>query len=67
MLICFGRNIAGIGRILPRYIADKVGNFNVSLCAACLSTTLVLALWLTRYSNAATMAFASLFGFSSGT
>ncbi|KAL7893516.1 MFS general substrate transporter [Trichoderma sp. SZMC 28014] len=66
-LVSMFNGASGIGRILPGYIADKVGNFNVSLCAACLSTTLVFALWLPGDSNAATMAFASLFGFSSGT
>jgi predicted MFS family arabinose efflux permease len=58
---------SGIGRILPGYMADKVGNFNISLFAACLSTTLVFALWLPSHSNTTAIAFASLFGLSTGT
>lgn len=48
-------------------MADKVGNFNISLAAACLSTVLVFALWLPGHSNATAIAFAASFGFSSGT
>lgn len=58
---------SGIGRILPGYIADKVGNFNVSLFAACLSTILVFGVWLPGHSHANTIVFASLFGLSTGT
>ncbi|VTT69321.1 unnamed protein product [Fusarium fujikuroi] len=58
---------SGIGRILPGYIADKVGSFNVSIAAATLSTILMLALWLPGHSHESAIAFAALFGFSSGT
>ncbi|KAM6514104.1 hypothetical protein FALCPG4_015267 [Fusarium falciforme] len=58
---------SGIGRILPGYIADKVGSFNVSMAAATLSTIFVLALWLPGHSHGSAIAFAALFGFSSGT
>lgn len=58
---------SGIGRILPGYIADKVGSFNVSIAAVTLSTIFMLALWLPGHSHESAIAFAALFGFSSGT
>ncbi|KAF5642220.1 transporter MCH4 [Fusarium tjaetaba] len=58
---------SGIGRILPGYIADKVGSFNVSIAAATLSTIFMLGLWLPAHSRESAIAFAALFGFSSGT
>ncbi|RAH57317.1 MFS monocarboxylate transporter [Aspergillus piperis CBS 112811] len=58
---------SGIGRILPGYAADKLGNFNISICAAGLSTIFVLGLWLPGHSNATAIVFAAAFGFSSGT
>ncbi|CEL11223.1 Putative MFS monocarboxylate transporter (Mct) [Aspergillus calidoustus] len=58
---------SGIGRILPGYAADKLGNFNISICAAGLSTIFVLGLWLPGNSHATVIVFAAAFGFSSGT
>ncbi|KAE8308544.1 major facilitator superfamily domain-containing protein [Aspergillus transmontanensis] len=58
---------SGIGRILPGYAADRLGNYNVSLCAACFSSIFVLALWLPGQDQATAIAFAALFGLSSGT
>ncbi|KAL6856398.1 major facilitator superfamily domain-containing protein [Trichoderma novae-zelandiae] len=61
-------NVAsGVGRILPGYVADRVGNYNVSLCAALLSRILVFGVWLPGHSHSTTIVFASLFGFSTGT
>ncbi|KAI5457843.1 major facilitator superfamily domain-containing protein [Mariannaea sp. PMI_226] len=57
---------SGMGRILPGFIADKVGNYNVSTCAACLSTIFTLALWLPGHSHATAILYAALFGMSSG-
>ncbi|KAF5711906.1 transporter MCH4 [Fusarium mundagurra] len=57
---------SGIGRVLPGYIADKVGSFNVSIAAATLSTIFMLGLWLPGHSHESAIAFAALFGFSSG-
>ncbi|KAL7921216.1 MFS general substrate transporter [Trichoderma austrokoningii] len=72
-LVNYGRSV-GMSPQIAGYLVSTfngasgiVGNFNISLCAACLSTTLVFALWLPSHSNSTTMAFASLFGFSSGT
>ncbi|GLA14127.1 hypothetical protein AnigIFM62618_011548 [Aspergillus niger] len=58
---------SGIGRVLPGYAADKIGNFNISICAAALSTVFVLGLWLPGHSQATAIVFAATFGFSSGT
>lgn len=55
-----------IGRTLPGYAADKIGNFNVSFCAACISTILVFALWLPSHSSTTLIVYVSLFGLSSG-
>jgi predicted MFS family arabinose efflux permease len=60
-------NVSGIGRILPGYAADKLGNFNISISAAGLSTIFALGLWLPGNSHATTIVFAAAFGFSSGT
>jgi MFS family permease len=58
---------SAVGRILSGYIADKIGNFNVSIFAACLSTIVTLGLWLPGHSSATAIAYFALFGFSSGT
>ncbi|KAL7804778.1 major facilitator superfamily domain-containing protein [Trichoderma aethiopicum] len=58
---------SGVGRILPGYMADKVGNYNVSCCAALLSTLLVFGVWLPGHSHATAMVFAAMFGLSTGT
>ncbi|KAJ5730359.1 major facilitator superfamily domain-containing protein [Penicillium malachiteum] len=58
---------SGVGRILPGYAANKVGNFTVSAFAAGLSTVVVFALWLPGHSSALAIAFSAVFGFTSGT
>lgn len=55
-----------IGRTLPNYVADKSGRFNVMTMMSGLSAILVLAIWLPGHNNAAIIAFAAFFGFSSG-
>jgi MFS family permease len=58
--------ISLIGRIVPNYIADKVGRFNVMIVMTLFSSILVLALWLPGRGNGAFITFAVLFGISSG-
>ncbi|OAA80553.1 Major facilitator superfamily domain, general substrate transporter [Akanthomyces lecanii RCEF 1005] len=58
---------SGVGRILSGYVADRTGNFNVSIIAACLSTIFTLCLWLPGQNRPTAIAFSALFGFSSGT
>lgn len=62
-------NVGSIfGRCLPGYMADVFGRFNVMIFTASITGILCLALWLPAGSNiAATIAFAVLFGFWSGT
>lgn len=55
------------GRILPGYLGDKVGRFNVMIFTTLFSAILVLALWIPAQGNAPMILFAALFGFSSGT
>ncbi|KAK0726785.1 major facilitator superfamily domain-containing protein [Lasiosphaeria miniovina] len=57
------------GRIIPGWLGDKVGRFNVMIVTTALSAVAVLALWIPAPTNstAATVVFASVFGFTSGT
>lgn len=54
------------GRILPAYLADRIGAFNVMIMFALLSGVVSLALWLPATGNSAIIVFASLYGFASG-
>jgi MFS family permease len=54
------------GRILPAYLADKIGTFNVMIIFAVFSGIVNLALWLPARSNAPIIVFACLYGFASG-
>ncbi|RMZ75716.1 hypothetical protein DV738_g5336, partial [Chaetothyriales sp. CBS 135597] len=54
------------GRIVPSFLADKIGRFTIFL-AVCLAVTIfVWALWLPGSGTGATVTFAILFGFASG-
>lgn len=55
-----------IGRILPGWIGDKVGRYNVMIMITYGSGILTLALWLPTSGNAPTIIFASLYGFTTG-
>jgi MFS family permease len=54
------------GRIVPAYIGDKYGVFNVMIANSLLSGIFILALWLPTESNALSITFAALYGFTSG-
>ncbi|KAL4933973.1 MCT family MFS transporter [Aspergillus undulatus] len=54
------------GRILPPYLADHLGRFNLMILTAILSIILVLALWLPSRTDSTAIAFAALYGFSGG-
>ncbi|KAJ5753771.1 uncharacterized protein N7511_007924 [Penicillium nucicola] len=76
------RNIAGYlltilnaaslpGRILPGYLGDKLGRFNVMIAMCSLSAVVILALWLpgtilSPGSAAIYIVFSMLYGFASG-
>ncbi|KAL2883122.1 hypothetical protein SGCOL_001310 [Colletotrichum sp. CLE4] len=55
------------GRALPGYVADRFGPFNVTCVTALVCSTFIFALWMTAGGGeAATTAFAVMFGFWSG-
>jgi MFS family permease len=54
------------GRILPTFLADKIGRFTVFVAVSALSCILIVALWLPGSGTGATIAFCVLFGFTSG-
>ncbi|KAK1138362.1 hypothetical protein N8T08_002683 [Aspergillus melleus] len=56
-----------LGRVIPGYVADRYGRFNVMILTTFGCTVFTLALWLSAGSNtAAIVAYAVLFGFWSG-
>ncbi|TFK68820.1 MFS general substrate transporter [Pluteus cervinus] len=60
-------NAGGIpGRIAPAYLADVIGRFNLLVPAAFFSGVAVLSMWLVQKVPALIIAFAVLYGFSSG-
>lgn len=58
--------VSVFGRILPGFLADKFGRFNMMTICTFISAILTLALWLPGHNNAATLSFAAFFGFFSG-
>ena len=54
------------GRLLPAYLADRIGPFNVMIVCAAFSGIVSLALWLPASSNAPIIVFACMYGFGSG-
>lgn len=60
-------NAASIfGRIIPGYIGDKVGRFNMMVLITYASGILVFALWIPGTGNTPTIIFAALYGFTTG-
>ncbi|KAI0763860.1 monocarboxylate permease [Trametes elegans] len=53
-------------RVLPGYIADKVGPLRVFVPAAAVCSVLILGLWLPSHNTASIVAFAALYGLFSG-
>lgn len=58
--------VSVFGRILPGYLADIFGRFNLMMICTLISAILTLAVWLPGNNNAATLSFAAFFGFFSG-
>ena len=54
------------GRLLSGILGDKFGQYNIFIVVCYLSGIWILALWLPDASDAASIAFAVLFGFFSG-
>ncbi|KAH6847428.1 major facilitator superfamily domain-containing protein [Chaetomium sp. MPI-CAGE-AT-0009] len=56
-----------LGRVLPGFLADRLGRFNVIIVTITLCVITVLALWLPAgTSEAVLIVYAVLFGFASG-
>ncbi|TLD27993.1 major facilitator superfamily transporter 1 [Venturia nashicola] len=56
-----------IGRVLPTFIADKLGRFNTNMVMAFVAALLSLGLWLPATGDAPLIVFAILYGAASGT
>ena len=54
------------GRTLPGIIGDKIGRYNTMSLFCALTTILILGMWIPAKTNAVFIAYAPLFGFSSG-
>ncbi|KAF8815618.1 MFS general substrate transporter [Phlegmacium glaucopus] len=54
------------GRVLPGYLADRLGRFNTIATATTISSILTLALWYTSTAETNIVVFAALYGFASG-
>ncbi|OAA73361.1 Major facilitator superfamily domain, general substrate transporter [Cordyceps fumosorosea ARSEF 2679] len=54
------------GRLFAGFMGDKIGRFNILVGCCYLSGVWILALWITSSTQSALIAFAALFGFSSG-
>ncbi|RMZ88086.1 hypothetical protein DV736_g4682, partial [Chaetothyriales sp. CBS 134916] len=54
------------GRIVPTFLADKVGRFTTFVFVCTAVTILIWAIWLPGSGTGATVTFAVLFGFASG-
>ncbi|KAM0347549.1 hypothetical protein ACHAP4_011312 [Fusarium culmorum] len=54
------------GRLLPAYLGDRIGVFNVMIPLTLLGGIFTLTVWLTAHSTALVIAYAALYGFTSG-
>jgi predicted MFS family arabinose efflux permease len=55
-----------IGRTVPNALADKVGHFNMMITMSSLTTIFILGLLMPATGEASIIAFAALFGITSG-
>ncbi|RGP59534.1 putative transporter mch4 [Fusarium sporotrichioides] len=58
--------VSVLGRIIPGFLADKFGRFNMMIVCTTMSAILALALWLPGRSKATSLCFSAFFGFFSG-
>ncbi|RBR20138.1 uncharacterized protein FIESC28_05417 [Fusarium coffeatum] len=54
------------GRLLPAYLGDRIGVFNVMIPLTLLGGIFTLTVWLTAHSAASVIVYAALYGFTSG-
>ncbi|KAB2573373.1 Aspyridones efflux protein apdF [Lasiodiplodia theobromae] len=60
---------SAVGRVVPGWISDRIGQFNVMACVSLFSGVLLLCFWLPlefHPSSAGIIVFALLYGFCSG-
>ncbi|KAL4991601.1 major facilitator superfamily domain-containing protein [Aspergillus falconensis] len=55
------------GRIIPGWLGDRIGRFNIAILTTALPSIFALALWIPATTPALTIAFAALFGSTPGT
>lgn len=55
------------GRILPGWLGDRFGRFNVMIITTYVTSIIVLALWIPGHGNVPIIIFSAFFGFTSGT
>ncbi|KAK4867870.1 hypothetical protein LT330_007529 [Penicillium expansum] len=55
------------GRILPGWLGDRFGRFNVMVITTYVTSIIVLALWIPGHGNIPIIIFSAIFGFTSGT
>ncbi|KAI1768380.1 MFS general substrate transporter [Hypoxylon sp. FL1150] len=54
------------GRILPGFLGDRFGRYNIMIFISGLSGIITLALWVPGKSTATTVVYGAVFGFASG-
>ncbi|KAF2102037.1 putative MFS monocarboxylate transporter [Rhizodiscina lignyota] len=65
-LIAILNAVSFFGRVIPGYLADKVGRYNVIVVMCVFTFILDFAIWIPAKSNAPIIVFAALYGFGSG-
>ena len=56
-----------VGRILPLFVADKIGVINVFCMSSFITTLMVFCVWVPVSGTTGTVVFSVIFGFTSGT
>ncbi|CAK3990600.1 monocarboxylate permease [Lecanosticta acicola] len=65
-LVSILNGVSLFGRIIPGYLADYIGQFNVMITTCFITGILILAMWLPATTNAPIILFSAFFGFFSG-
>lgn len=65
-LVAFYNAASLIGRLSSGYLSDKLGKFNVYICACYIAGILIIAMWIPANTEGVVIAFAVLFGLFSG-
>ncbi|RPA98942.1 MFS general substrate transporter [Choiromyces venosus 120613-1] len=65
-LVSIMNGISIFGRILPGWLGDKLGRYNMMILTASVSGILVLALWLPTSGNLPNILFVCFYGFTTG-